>query len=182
MRPLSSRPMPAVSGRASTATSPAPPRRLPIPPTGTYTSTVHDACRQVTWGQFHWTATTPGSSSVGFQVAVADSPSGPWAFVGPDGLSSSFFQTSGTSMGQVPAGRYLRYQATFSGDGTVTWTYTWDEDNRLLQVGLPGRATVSRYERGGRRQEKETLTRACQWYGTSIMSDALRRLASPRLS
>ena len=102
--------------------------------TGTYTSAIYDAARPdsgdphdlrtLTWDWLSWQASTPVGTSVRFQVATSSVPSpGAWTFVGPDGTSDTTF----TSPADLPASlsldgnrRYLRYQATFTGDGTIT--------------------------------------------------------------
>jgi RHS repeat-associated protein len=213
---------------------------------GTYTSTLIDAGRSVTWDSIQWNAATPTGTAVQFQVAVSNSSSGPWTFVGPDGTSATYFTTPGTALHSGTTGQYACYQATLTGTGsntptlsrvdllfggtnassevfytydgagnivskvtetpdaggtvvtetrtfnnlnqltqnvvntvttsppsntTVTWTYTWDasgnmhtksdgtnlttytwdEDNRLTQVSLPGGATISyTYDQLGR--------------------------------
>jgi len=63
------------------------------------------------WTSMSWTATTPASTSVAFQLAVSDSPAGPFTFVGPDGTSGTFFTTSPAALpGGSFAGRYLEYE------------------------------------------------------------------------
>ena len=90
---------------------------------GLYTSAIYDAGRSVTWDTITWDATTPGTSTVQFQVAVSSSPTGPFTYVGPDGTSGTYFTTSGTSLPSL-TGRYASYQATLNGDRTVTPSIT----------------------------------------------------------
>jgi hypothetical protein len=63
-----------------------------------------------------WQGSTPSSTSVGFQIAVSNSSSGPWNFIGPDGTSGTVY----TNVAGVPIpltnysslnGRYFRYRA-----------------------------------------------------------------------
>jgi len=63
------------------------------------------------WTTLSWTATTPANTSIQFQVAGSNSPSGPFSFVGPDGTAGTFFTTSGASLSQFYGLRYLRYKA-----------------------------------------------------------------------
>ena len=56
---------------------------------------------------------------VEFQVAVANNQSGPWTYVGPDGTGNTRFSTSGVTLSGLN-GRYCRYKAILSGDGTAT--------------------------------------------------------------
>jgi hypothetical protein len=67
-----------------------------------------------TWTTLSWTATTPASTTVQFQAAGSNSPSGPFNFVGPDGTANTFFTTSGASLGQFNGFRYLQYNAFLS--------------------------------------------------------------------
>jgi RHS repeat-associated protein len=104
------------------------------PSSGVYTSGVYDAGRSVDWGAIAWTADTPGTSTVAFQVAVSESPSGPWSYVGPDGTSGTSFTTSETALPAL-TGRYARFQVTLSGDGTMTPTVS---RVRLAYGGITG--------------------------------------------
>ena len=61
-----------------------------------------------TWLTLSWTAITPASTSVQFQAAGSNSPSGPFNFVGPDGTANTFFNTSGASPSQFNGFRYLQ--------------------------------------------------------------------------
>ncbi|HLX09890.1 MAG TPA: carboxypeptidase regulatory-like domain-containing protein [Thermoanaerobaculia bacterium] len=66
------------------------------------------------WTTLSWTATVPASTTLQFQVAASNSPSGPFNFVGPDGTAATFFTTSGASLGQFTGLRYLQYHAFFA--------------------------------------------------------------------
>lgn len=59
----------------------------------------------------------PPPASVVFQIAVSNSSSGPWNFVGYDGTSGTFYSSSGIAGGMIPLsnytsliGRYFRYR------------------------------------------------------------------------
>ena len=73
--------------------------------------------------------------------------------MGPDGTAGTFFTTpGGEALDASTEGRYCRHRAYLSGDtpatpsdrnmtgrtdGTVTWTYAWDEDMfSLMNAGL----------------------------------------------
>jgi serine protease len=66
------------------------------------------------WTTLSWSATTPVSTSIRFQVAGSASYAGPFHFVGPDGTSGSYFTLSGASLAQFAGLRYLRYRAHLS--------------------------------------------------------------------
>ena len=73
------------------------------------------------WGNFTWNTTTPANTTVKFQIAASNSPSGPFSFVGPDGTAATFFTTSPFSLSQFYNFRYLEYKAFLSTtDNTVT--------------------------------------------------------------
>jgi hypothetical protein len=64
-----------------------------------------------------WQGTLPSGTAVGFQIAVSNSSSGPWNFIGPDGTSASTYSTI-TPGTPIPLlnyasliGRYFRYRA-----------------------------------------------------------------------
>lgn len=93
-----------------------------FPTSGTYTSAVYDSGRASVQPQdISWVADIPADTSVSLQVASSSTPTpSSWEYVGPDGTSATYFTTSGSSMANVPANRYFRYQATLTGSGTVT--------------------------------------------------------------
>ncbi len=75
------------------------------------------------WTTLSWTATVPSGTTLQFQVAASNSPSGPFNFVGPDGTAATFFTTSGASLSQFTGFRYLEYRAYFTTtNNTVTPT------------------------------------------------------------
>jgi len=70
-----------------------------------------------------WNATTPANTVLKFQVAMSDSEFGPFDFVGPDGLATSFFTTSPATIPNFGGNRYLKYKAYLeTTNGTVTPT------------------------------------------------------------
>lgn len=81
---------------------------------GTFVSSAKDANPApgagVTWGSLSWTASTPASTAVQFQVAASSSANGPFTFVGPNGTGATYF-TNGASLAQFNGLRYLKYQA-----------------------------------------------------------------------
>jgi hypothetical protein len=74
------------------------------------------------WTSLSWTATTPAGTAVRFQAAASNSAAGPFAFIGPDGTSATFFTSSPASLsGSLFSGRYLEYRAFLSTTvGTAT--------------------------------------------------------------
>ena len=93
--------------------------------TGTLVSSLKDANpaagSTTHWTTLTWSATTPASTGVKFQVAGSNSATGPFTFVGPDGTANTFFTTSGASLGQFDGMRYVRYEAFLStSDPSVT--------------------------------------------------------------
>ena len=86
----------------------------------------------------YWQGTVPAGASVQFQLAVSNSTSGPWSFIGPDGTSGTYFSgSSGNSIDLVSTVsslgytlfngyRYFRYRAQLTSNttGTVTPTIT----------------------------------------------------------
>jgi hypothetical protein len=62
-----------------------------------------------------WKGNVPSGTSVGFQIAVSNSASGPWNFIGPDGTSATTYTNisgSPISLGNYSSldGRYFRYR------------------------------------------------------------------------
>jgi hypothetical protein len=98
-----------------------------FPASATYTSSLKDANPAAnyspTWTTLSFTATTPASTDLKFQVAASNSSTGPWNYVGPDTTAGTYFTTSGASLSQFDGMRYLRYEAYLtSTDNTVTPT------------------------------------------------------------
>jgi hypothetical protein len=79
---------------------------------------------QVTrWASLAWTATVPANTTLKFQIAASNDPTGPFNFIGPNGTAATFFTTSPSTINNLVAGRYLKYKAYFTTtDGNVTPT------------------------------------------------------------
>jgi hypothetical protein len=85
---------------------------------GTLTSSTHDTGYTADFGTISWTATTPGSSSLEFQIATNNDNS-TWNFKGPDGNSGSYYTTSSTAIWSGHDGdRYIKYKAYFTRGST----------------------------------------------------------------
>ncbi|CAN5354563.1 hypothetical protein BH09BAC2_BH09BAC2_16080 [soil metagenome] len=86
--------------------------------TGTFTSSIINAGGSSNWTSLSWTASTPGTTVVKFQVWAGNSTGGPFIYVGPDGTSSTYFTTvaaNNLSPLTVTAGKqYFRYKAFFT--------------------------------------------------------------------
>ncbi len=94
-------------------------------PTGDFTSHAtgsFDAGSTVAFNNLIWTANIPANTTLQLQIAVSGSPSGPFDYFGSDGAIGTYFSQSG----QIPLnrinGRYLRYRATFTSNGSATPT------------------------------------------------------------
>lgn len=98
----------------------------PRPEQATYTSPVYDCGREgVTWNTLSWEeGTLPSGTDLEFQVAVSGDPAGSWDFVGPDGTAATFFTTPAGEALPTLTGRYARYRAFFTGNGTATAEFT----------------------------------------------------------
>jgi uncharacterized protein (TIGR03382 family) len=94
------------------------------PSNGDFTSSTKDRAPApddpVSWGVLNATATTPAGTTLTYQVAASNSPSGPFDFVGPDGTNNTSF-APGDSLAQFNGKRYLQYRALFTtGDKETT--------------------------------------------------------------
>lgn len=89
-------------------------------PSGTLTSSTHDAGYTADFDTISWTAATPGSTSIKFQIAT-NNDSSTWNFKGPNGSSGSYYTTSGATIWSGHNGdRYIKYKAYFTGGSTPT--------------------------------------------------------------
>ena len=92
---------------------------------GNFISSVKDANpatgQAPLWQTFGFSGTTPGGTTLRFQVGGSNSPYGPFSFVGPDATTNTFF-TNGASLGQFSGYRYLQYKAIFTSNGAATPT------------------------------------------------------------
>lgn len=83
------------------------------PATGQIVSRVFDARAASKWGTIRWTASVPTGASVTLQTRTGDVPQ-------PDASWSEWSRAYGTPTGDTivsPAGRYLQYRATLTGQG-----------------------------------------------------------------
>ena len=88
---------------------------------GVFTSSLKDANpapgSDSEWGTLSWTATTPASTGVTFQVAASNSQYGPFSFVGPNNTTATTFDDGG-SLAMFDTYRYLKYRATLTTSDT----------------------------------------------------------------
>jgi hypothetical protein len=86
---------------------------------GTLTSSTHDAGGATDFGTISWTAVTPASTVIKFQIAT-NNDSATWNFKGPDGTSGTYYTSSGATIWAGNNGtRYIRYKAFFSTTNTA---------------------------------------------------------------
>ena len=89
---------------------------------GDYTSQTFNAGASAAFNNITWTATTPGTTGVKFQVAI-DNTSPPTNFFGPSGTSTDYFTTPSAIIPFTNVnGQYLRFRAFLTGDGFTTPT------------------------------------------------------------
>lgn len=89
---------------------------------GDFTSAVLDAGSAVAFNNIAWTATVPAATTLRFQVAVSNNAGGPFDYFGSDGISGSFFNAQGPIPLTRINGRYVRFKAYFTSNGTTTPT------------------------------------------------------------
>lgn len=80
---------------------------------GTLTSTSFDAGKQVSFNYLDFTDSVPSGSQIKIQIAT-NNDNITWNYVGPDGTSSSFFNSPTAIPLSALSGRYLRYQVSFN--------------------------------------------------------------------
>ncbi len=81
---------------------------------GTLTSSTHDTGFSADFGSISWTATTPASTNITFQVAT-NTDNSTWKFKGPDGTSGTYYTSSGTGIWTGHDNdRYIKYKAFLS--------------------------------------------------------------------
>lgn len=80
-----------------------------------------DGGGNVAFNNITWTANVPVNTTLRFQIAI-NTDGSTWNFFGPDGTGSSFYGTPGSIPLPFINGRYIRYKALFTGDGTTTPT------------------------------------------------------------
>jgi len=86
---------------------------------GSFESSSFDAGSTVGSNYLTWNAPEPLGTNVRFQIATNNDDS-TWNFVGPDGTSLSFYENPGAIPLNSVLGRYFRFKAFFSGDGSNT--------------------------------------------------------------
>ena len=78
---------------------------------GTLESSSHDCGHRANFGTISWDALTPAGTVLKFQIAT-NNDSSTWNFVGPDGSSATYYETSGANIWPGHDGkRYIRYKA-----------------------------------------------------------------------
>ncbi len=94
---------------------------------GTYSSPTFDAgCPSPLWQVLSWNATVPSMTAIRLRLATSSSPSGPFSFVGPDGLPGSSYNDSAgqqiwSGHNRPPNQRYLQWFTRLtSGTGSTT--------------------------------------------------------------
>lgn len=97
---------------------------------GTLTSSIFDT--SVTGGAgvntILWQGTLPTGTTVKFQIAVSNSVSGPWEYLGPDGTTGTYYQPAGPDVQTRLIKsvhnnyRYLRYHVTLESNAEQTDT------------------------------------------------------------
>lgn len=85
--------------------------------TGDFESRTFDAGDEVSFNYFTFTINEPASADLRLQIAV-NSDNATWSYFGPDGTSSTFYDTAGPIPLSQISGRYLRYKAYFTGSST----------------------------------------------------------------
>lgn len=122
-------------------------------------SAVMDAQREVTWGSLRWEEDLPSDTDVEFQVAVSNSPDGPFEFVGPNGHWSTRFTTAAGEALPGLVGRYLRYKMFLhSFDGVAAPSVGGVQ---ISFSGLqPSAVTTYEYDAAGNRTRKIVETDA----------------------
>ena len=84
---------------------------LPFWGSGNLTSAAHDTNYSADFSKIYWCAATPSNTSVKFQIATNNDNSN-WDFKGPDGTSSTYYETSNASIWSGHDGdRYIKYKA-----------------------------------------------------------------------
>ncbi|MBN1161592.1 MAG: hypothetical protein JXA17_06585 [Dehalococcoidales bacterium] len=80
---------------------------------GSLISSTYDTGNASVFGNLTWTSTTPGSTSLRFQIAT-NNDSSTWLFKGPDGDTGTYYFSSGTPVWDGHyTDRYIKYKAFF---------------------------------------------------------------------
>ena len=84
---------------------------LPFWSSGNFTSAAHDTNYSADFGKIYWCAAEPSNTSVKLQIATNNT----WDFKGPDGTSSTYYETSGTEIWAGHDGDcHIKYKAFLS--------------------------------------------------------------------
>lgn len=86
---------------------------------GAIESSTFDAGINVGFNYLSFASSEPANTDIQFQIAT-NSDDSTWLFVGPDGTNSTFYSGAGDLPLDAVSGRYFRFKAFFSGDGTVS--------------------------------------------------------------
>ena len=91
----------------------------------TLESSVFDTRTSSTLNSIFWYGFLPTGGRVAFQIASADSPTGPWVYRGPDGTGSTFYQSAGSGISMAINRsyhnnyRYFKYLILIASDPLV---------------------------------------------------------------
>ncbi len=109
------------------------------------------------WDEISWDETLPGGTDIELQIAVSANEDGPWTFVGPDGTAGTKFSTaSGQSIYATTSGRYARYKAFLTGDGSATPTL---ENVHMSYSGnVDSQMRTFTFDAAGNMTEKKVVT------------------------
>lgn len=86
---------------------------------GTFESQVFDAGEEVAFNSINFSSTQPTGTDIRFQVAT-NNDGVSWSFYGPDGTSGTYFEGQGGIALNSVLGRYLKFKAYLTGDGSDT--------------------------------------------------------------
>lgn len=86
---------------------------------GSFESATFDAGADAAFNYVTFTASRPAGTTLQLQVAASDDGS-TWNFVGPDGAAGTYFAVGEAIPPDAADGRYLRFKAYLTGDGSAT--------------------------------------------------------------
>ncbi len=85
---------------------------------GTLESSTYDAAASVAYNYLTFTGTVPANTAIQIQIAT-NNDNTTWSYVGPDGTAATYY-TAASMIPYNTLGRYIRYKAIFTGNGSVT--------------------------------------------------------------
>jgi hypothetical protein len=88
---------------------------------GTFESDSFDAGASAVFNALSFTASQPSGTTIRLQIAT-NTDNSTWNYVGPDGTNGSYFTADGAIPLNTVDGRYIRYKAFLTGDGSATPT------------------------------------------------------------